>query len=99
MYTLLIGGVRSGKSALAVELAVRHEEAGGTVAFLATAPRLPDDADLDARIDAHRATRPAWPTIEEPLDLVGALGRAGDALVVLDCVTLWVNNLLHRGDE
>jgi adenosylcobinamide kinase / adenosylcobinamide-phosphate guanylyltransferase len=91
--TVLLGGARSGKSALAVEIGMRH--AGG-VTFVATSP--PIDGDLSARIARHRAERPAWPTIEEPLDLAGALTRAGDDLVVLDCLTLWVSNLLLRGD-
>ena len=99
MFTFLLGGVRSGKSSLAVELGRRHAAAGGTVTFVATAPRIEGDDDLDARIAAHRADRPAWPTIEAPLDVTEAIGTAGDALVVVDCVTLWVNNLLHRGDD
>ena len=48
------------------------------VMFLATAPASVD-ADLDERIARHRAERPDWPTIEEPLDLAGALDRRGDA--------------------
>jgi adenosylcobinamide kinase / adenosylcobinamide-phosphate guanylyltransferase len=91
--TLLLGGARSGKSALAVELGRRHD---GGVTFVATSPSV--DGDLDQRIARHRADRPAWPTIEEPLDLAGALERAGDDLAIVDCLTLWVNNLLHRGD-
>ena len=91
--TLLLGGARSGKSALAVELGRRH--AGG-VTFVATSP--PMDGDLRGRIARHRAERPPWPTIEEPCDVAAALAAAGDDLVVLDCLTLWVNNLLHRGD-
>ena len=69
MLTLLLGGARSGKSALAVEIGRRHE---GSVVFLATAPPLVD-ADIDERIARHRAERPDWPTIEEPLDLAAAL--------------------------
>lgn len=99
MFTFLVGGVRSGKSALAVELAVDHERGGGKVTFVATAPRIAGDADFDARIDAHRATRPPWRTVEEPLAPVDALAGAGESFVVLDCLTLWVNNLLHRGDD
>ena len=87
------GGARSGKSALAVEIGRRH--AGG-VTFVATSP--PIDGDLADRIARHRAERPAWPTIEEPLDVAGALDGPGDDLVIVDCLTLWVNNLLHRGD-
>jgi adenosyl cobinamide kinase/adenosyl cobinamide phosphate guanylyltransferase len=92
--TLLLGGARSGKSALAVEIGRRHD---GPVTFVATSPAI--DGDLDARIARHRAERPPWPTIEEPLDLAGALAGAGDDLVIVDCLTLWVNNLLHRGDD
>jgi adenosylcobinamide kinase / adenosylcobinamide-phosphate guanylyltransferase len=93
--TLLLGGARSGKSALAVEIGRRHE---GPVTFIATSPPALD-GDLAARIARHRAERPAWPTIEEPIDLAGALAAAGDGLAIVDCVTLWVNNLLHRGDD
>ena len=95
MLTLLLGGARSGKSALAVEMGRRH---GGAVVFLATAPASVD-ADMDERIARHRAERPDWPTIEEPLDLAAALDRCGDALVVVDCLTLWVSNLMDRGDS
>ena len=45
------------------------------------------------------AERPPWPTIEEPLDLAAALAAAGADLAIVDCLTLWVNNLLHRGDD
>ena len=68
MLTLLLGGARSGKSALAVELGRRHD---GPVTFVATSQ--PIDGDMAARIARHRAERPDWPTIEEPLDLAGAL--------------------------
>src|SRR5688572_19880609 len=72
----------------------RRHAAG--VTFVATSP--PIDGDLSDRIARHRAERPAWPTMEEPLDVAGALARAGGDLVIVDCLTLWVNNLLHRGD-
>jgi adenosyl cobinamide kinase/adenosyl cobinamide phosphate guanylyltransferase len=94
VLTLLLGGARSGKSALAVELGRRHD---GPVTFLATCPPL--DADLADRIARHRAERPEWPTIEEGCDVAGALSRCGDDLVILDCLTLWVSNLMHRGDD
>jgi adenosylcobinamide kinase/adenosylcobinamide-phosphate guanylyltransferase len=93
--TLLLGGARSGKSALAVEIGRRHP---GPVTFIATSPSTIDD-DLSGRIARHRAERPAWPTIEEPLDLAAALDAAGDDLAIVDCLTLWVSNLLHRGDD
>jgi adenosylcobinamide kinase / adenosylcobinamide-phosphate guanylyltransferase len=94
----LLGGARSGKSALAVRLA---ERSGLPVTFLATAEAR--DEEMAERIARHRAARPAgWTTIEEPVDLVGALDRvAADSCLVLDCVSLWVANLLERelGEE
>src|SRR5687768_9623747 len=96
MLTFLIGGARSGKSALALELAADH---AGAVTYVATSPRIEGDADLNRRIGAHRAERPAaWTTIEEPHDLIGALTLAADSFVIVDCITLWVSNLLWRGD-
>jgi adenosylcobinamide kinase / adenosylcobinamide-phosphate guanylyltransferase len=94
MLTLLLGGARSGKSTLAVEMGRRHH---GPVTFVATSR--PIDGDMSERIARHRAERPGWPTVEEPLDLAGALVAADDGnLVIVDCLTLWVGNLLHRGD-
>jgi adenosyl cobinamide kinase/adenosyl cobinamide phosphate guanylyltransferase len=93
MLTLLTGGARSGKSALAVEIGRRHD---GPVVYVATAPA--SDDDLAARIATHRTERPDWPTIEEPLELVTALDAAGEAsLVIVDCLTLWVSNMMWRG--
>jgi adenosylcobinamide kinase / adenosylcobinamide-phosphate guanylyltransferase len=93
--TLLLGGARSGKSALAVEIGRRHS---GPVVFVATCPVLDDD--LAARIARHRAARPDWPTIEEPVELGPAVGKVDDgALVIVDCLTLWVSNLMLRGDD
>jgi adenosylcobinamide kinase / adenosylcobinamide-phosphate guanylyltransferase len=91
--TVLLGGARSGKSALAVRLAEASELA---VAFLATGE--PRDPEMAERIRRHREARPArWLTLEEPIDLRGALARAPDeAFVVVDCLTLWVANLLDR---
>ena len=90
--TFLLGGARSGKSALAVELA---ERAGGPVTFIATATA--GDEEMAARIAAHRAERPdAWTTVEEPLRLRAALDAA-EGTVVVDCLSLWVANLLEAG--
>jgi len=96
---LILGGVRSGKSREALRLAAAMPR-GSRGAFLATAQAL--DGDMEARIARHRAERPAgWATLEEPYDVVAACeslaGRVD--VVVLDCVTLWVANLLLRGDE
>jgi adenosylcobinamide kinase / adenosylcobinamide-phosphate guanylyltransferase len=91
---LLLGGARSGKSALAVRLA---ESWNGPVVFLATAEAR--DADMAGRIEQHRRDRPAgWTTVEEPIELVAALGHASpDAFLVLDCLSLWVANAVEVG--
>jgi adenosylcobinamide kinase / adenosylcobinamide-phosphate guanylyltransferase len=93
--TFLLGGARSGKSALAVELARKWD---GPVSVIATGE--PGDDEMAERIRVHRAERPAgWTTIEEPLDLAAAFGVVpGDTAVVVDCLSLWVANLLGRGD-
>jgi adenosylcobinamide kinase / adenosylcobinamide-phosphate guanylyltransferase len=86
---VLVGGARSGKSRLAIERA--HAE-GAPVTFIATGEAL--DAEMVARIARHRAERPErWTTIEEPVDLHGALASvpAGNTAVV-DCLSLWLAN-------
>lgn len=92
--TVLLGGARSGKSSLAVELGHRHD---GPVVFIATAP--PIDSNMQERIEHHRRERPAsWITVEEPIELHDALGATDhDALVIVDCLTLWVSNLMYAG--
>jgi adenosyl cobinamide kinase/adenosyl cobinamide phosphate guanylyltransferase len=100
MLTFLLGGARSGKSAFALQLAHDHAASGGRVAYIATSPRIDGDAELDARIELHRSERPAeWTTIEEPHDLVGALESVENAFAIVDCLTLWVSNLMWRGDD
>jgi adenosylcobinamide kinase/adenosylcobinamide-phosphate guanylyltransferase len=91
---LILGGARSGKSALAERLAARHAP-DGAVLFVATARA--GDGEMRARIAEHRRRRPAgWRTLEAETDLATAIAVAvGDARVVLvDCVTLWASNLL-----
>ena len=92
----LIGGARSGKSSLAVRLAA---ESGASVVFIATGE--PRDAEMAERVDRHRAERPTeWETIEEPVALHGALeGAHRESCVVVDCLSLWVANLLETGVE
>jgi adenosylcobinamide kinase / adenosylcobinamide-phosphate guanylyltransferase len=92
--TVLLGGARSGKSTLAVTLAAR---AGTQVVYLATAE--PRDEEMTRRIETHRKERPSeWLTVEEPLDMVGALERVPENhTVVIDCLTLWVSNLIEQG--
>jgi adenosylcobinamide kinase/adenosylcobinamide-phosphate guanylyltransferase len=91
---LLIGGARSGKSRLAAEIAAQWS---GPVAVIATGEARDDE--MAERIRVHRARRPqAWATIEEPVDLEDALGALpDDALAVVDCLTLWVSNLIEKG--
>jgi adenosyl cobinamide kinase/adenosyl cobinamide phosphate guanylyltransferase len=93
-FVLILGGARSGKSAMAERLAI---ESGDPVIFIATGEAR--DAEMDARIRRHREDRPAsWQTVEAPVDLLGAIASSsrGDFLVV-DCLTLWVSNLLEKG--
>ena len=92
----LLGGARSGKSSLAVRLAVAD---GAPVVFVATAE--PRDAEMVERIALHREERPSgWQTVEEPLALAHALEAApAKACVILDCLSLWVANVLERGDD
>lgn len=95
MLTVLLGGARSGKSTAALRLARR---ATGPVCFIATSPRIDGDDDLEQRIETHRAERPAtWRTIEAELDIAAALRDAADDFVVLDCLTVWLGNLMHHG--
>jgi adenosylcobinamide kinase / adenosylcobinamide-phosphate guanylyltransferase len=93
-FLFLLGGARSGKSALAVRIATRW---GGPVTFVATGEA--GDDEMRDRIERHRAERPAaWRTIEEPAALLEAVSAAppGDLLVV-DCLTFWVANALLSG--
>ena len=90
---LILGGARSGKSRFAVE----SQRAHARVSFLATAEA--HDADMAARIARHRAERPAhWRTVEEPYDLVARLRAVAADAVIVDCLTVWVSNLMLRGD-
>lgn len=92
--SVLLGGARSGKSTLALEQGLAYD---GPVCFIATATA--GDREMAERIARHRTERPEqWDTVEEPLELDGALARAPrDALVIVDCLTLWVNNQLDTG--
>ena len=93
--TFLLGGARSGKTALALDLALK---AGGPVTVIATGEE--GDAEMAERIRIHRAQRPeGWTTVEEPLELEDAIAAVDPAhVLVIDCLTLWVSNLVARGD-
>ncbi|MEE8189215.1 MAG: bifunctional adenosylcobinamide kinase/adenosylcobinamide-phosphate guanylyltransferase [Kiloniellales bacterium] len=95
--TLVLGGARSGKSLYAEELIERQP---GASIYLATAEA--GDAEMAARIAAHRARRgEGWTTVEAPLDLVGALQRetGPGRAVLVDCLTLWLSNLMGAGRD
>ncbi|MGG7607770.1 bifunctional adenosylcobinamide kinase/adenosylcobinamide-phosphate guanylyltransferase [Massilia sp. BKSP1R2A-1] len=90
--TLVLGGARSGKSAYAERLAL---ESGKEVVYLATSRA--GDAEMAARIAHHRERRPAhWQTVEEELALAASLRAwsASNRIVLVDCLTLWLSNLL-----
>jgi adenosylcobinamide kinase/adenosylcobinamide-phosphate guanylyltransferase len=94
--TLILGGARSGKSALAERLAAQQAaREGKEVVVIVTAEV--GDAEMAGRIAAHRAQRPAgWRTVEAPLSLATALQREASPgrVLVVDCLTLWLSNLL-----
>ena len=92
--TLFLGGARSGKSRLAQTAAERHE---GRLLYLATAEA--GDGEMTQRIAHHRADRSArWTTIECPIDVSAAVRRAiaetGAGAILIDCLTLWLSNLM-----
>ena len=91
---LLVGGARSGKSRLAVDLALASDRG---VAYVATAEA--GDDEMADRIGRHRAERPAeWSTVEEPCAVGSAVASiAPEAFVIVDCLTLWVANLVIAG--
>lgn len=98
--TLILGGARSGKSRTAERLARDLAGPGGTLVYVATAEPL--DAEMHARIAAHRAQRGAgWRTLDAPLEIAAAIAaeaRPG-AAVLVDCLTLWLSNLMHAGRD
>lgn len=94
---LILGGARSGKSRHAQSLA---EAFDGDLIFIATGEAYDDE--MAERIDRHRADRgPRWDTIEAPLALGDAIRAhaAPDRLLLIDCLTLWVSNLMHAGRD
>ena len=95
MRELIIGGARSGKSALAQQ---RARESGLAVVYLATARA--EDAEMARRVAHHRAHRPAhWTSVEEPLRLASMARRHASegSCILVDCLTLWLSNLFFAG--
>ncbi len=93
MLTFLVGGARSGKSTLAVQMGLRS---GAPVTFVATAE--PFDDDLRERVARHRAERPPlWTTVECPIALGDAVAAVPDAqFLIVDCLTVWLANLFQH---
>ncbi|MFN8411074.1 MAG: bifunctional adenosylcobinamide kinase/adenosylcobinamide-phosphate guanylyltransferase [Anaerolineales bacterium] len=90
--TFLLGGARSGKSSHAQKLA---EQSGKSVTFIATAQALDDE--MSTRIQKHQQERPSnWDTLEIPFEIVSQLGMLKTDLVILDCMTLLVTNLMMQ---
>ena len=88
--TLVLGGARSGKSRYAEALVTRLP---APWVYVATAQAFDDE--MRARITGHRERRaPGWRTMEAPMNLPAALRDAGDAPVLVDCLTLWLTNLI-----
>ncbi|MHB8884097.1 MAG: bifunctional adenosylcobinamide kinase/adenosylcobinamide-phosphate guanylyltransferase [Methylovirgula sp.] len=94
---LVLGGARSGKSRYAQTLA---ENSGKTPVLLATATA--GDAEMAARIAKHKADRGTlWQVVEEEIDVARVLRReaAADKIIVVDCLTLWLSNLMLRSHD
>jgi adenosylcobinamide kinase/adenosylcobinamide-phosphate guanylyltransferase len=93
-HTLVLGGARSGKSDQALELAMKCP---APWVFIATAQAL--DEEMQERIRKHRLRRgEGWITIEAPIDLANAIdGAPTDSAIVVDCLTLWLSNLMLAG--
>jgi adenosylcobinamide kinase/adenosylcobinamide-phosphate guanylyltransferase len=95
--TLILGGARSGKSGLAERLA---RASGKEVVYVATS--YAGDAEMTARIAHHRARRPAeWQTVEEATALAATLRAvcAPERIVLVDCLTLWLTNLMFSTQQ
>lgn len=96
MLQLILGGARSGKSRLAEKLA---SESGLAVTYIATSQPL--DGEMNERVRHHRERRPAhWGLIEEPVELARVLrdNASADSCLLVDCLTLWMTNLLMLDD-
>ncbi len=97
IVTLLTGGVRSGKSAYALDLAGKCR---GPKSFIATA--VPFDDEMKRRIDKHKADRDSlFKTIEAPYDLAAAISGlpCETGVAVVDCLTVWLGNMFHKNNS
>ncbi len=99
MIELVLGGARSGKSRYAEQVAI---ESGIPVIYIATAEA--EDAEMQARIEKHRQDRPQhWQTVEEPIKLANVIQQysSSNSCLLVDCLTLWLTNILfdRQGNE
>jgi len=97
MLQLILGGARSGKSRLAEQIAINTQL---VVTYVATAQAL--DSEMQSRIEHHQNQRPAhWSLVEEPLYLANALQKIDrpKQIILVDCLTLWLTNLLLLEDQ
>ncbi len=96
-FTFLVGGAKSGKSNLALRHAADYQEKKKCpVYFIATAPAT--DEEMSEKIRRHRRERRAdFITVEEQTDLLAAVKGIADGFVIVDCITLWIFNLLESG--
>ena len=98
MITLVTGGCRSGKSRYALDMA---DQLDGKKIFCATCPRQ-EDREMRARITRHQAERVAlsgWQTVEESLDLIRVIHQHQHETILIDCLTLWVSNLMYQASQ
>ena len=98
-HRLVLGGIRSGKTGLAEAHAMAQQQ---PVVYVATATA--GDDEMASRISRHQAIRPpAWGLVEEPLNLGRVLQEHGQhspaPCLLIDCMSLWLSNLLHAGNE
>ena len=91
---LILGGARSGKSKRAEDLA---KASGKKVIYIATSSNM-DDEEWQQRVEQHKQQRPsAWQTVEEDLLLSETIQQQGDMCIIVDCLTLWLSNVMHAG--
>ncbi len=99
-FVLITGGSRSGKSSYALRMAQQCAGGGRNAFFIATAQPLDDE--MRVRIEHHQSERPAlFQTLEEPLELNRAVARLGQqpGVLVIDCLTIWISNLMADGRD
>lgn len=100
MIYFILGGARSGKSRHAEQLAKDYEQQGKRIIYVATAGRFDDE--MVKRIEYHQQSRPKhWQTIEEQYDLAKIFAQYNDeqSVILVDCLTLWLSNLLCQENE